>query len=667
MGIARAQAPSVSFPGPIPTPAQGGSMENQSPPAAPAVEGRGIWIEMKTLPASAEGIRKVVRRLARCNLNFLLLEVTYEGSTLYPGPFQEPRFRGIDPLAIAIDEAHRDNIELHAWFWALKQGRWREGDPHPGGPVLAAHPEWTAINQMGVPVSPGASYYWLCPSRPASRRHLIDQCQSVARNYAIDGLHLDYIRCDRTIVKGAPPPYCACEACREAFQRAGGADIMRIAPYTPEFRAWMLWRENLVSTLVDEVSAHVRAVRPGIIVSAAVYPDPLEARRYFGQNWTLWLANRSIDFVTPMLYRDQTDTFVRRMRHYIEDGITSIGVVLPGVGVNEIQNRIFSHDVLIEQVRAARDQGMLGSALFSFSVMTPYFEQFLIDKVYVKPARVPFRNEVDAMNRLMAQAQALVADGSSPFAFRQANWLLARARELEAVLRYRDQAPPPAVATDVPFTVPARYQPPPTVSVPRMPAPAIDGSLSDAAWKKVPAVRLSLRENGARADAIALARLGTDGRSIFVGVECHDADLASTVARARRHARQPWTEEHVAVFLDPGASRSQYVVLKLGLLGAASLEKVPSGKKRPPGVGTPESVPDDLPWSGRVRRVARGWTAEMRIPIETLMALHPGVRTLGLNIARLHRPGPTAHYDEWVTSYGSPFDPLRFATVEIPR
>lgn len=659
-GVASAQSP-----GPYPTPAWSTTTEaEQSPPVNPAVEARGIWIEMKTLPASAEGIRKVVRQLARCNLNFLLLEVTYEGSTLFPGPHQDSRFRGLDPLAIAIDEAHRNKIELHAWFWVMKQARWRDHDPRPGGPVLAEHPEWMAVNQMGVPVSPGSSYYWLCPSRPESRRFMIGQVEDVARRYALDGVHLDYIRFDRTLVKGAPPPYCACDSCRAQFQATGGADPRQIPAYTTEFRDWMLWRENLVNTLVAEISARVKAVRPSVVVSSAVYPDPTEARRYFGQNWTLWLANRSLDFVSPMLYRDQTDTFVRRVQHYVRDGVTVSGILLPGVGVNEIQNRIFSHDVLVEQVKAARQQGMLGSILFSFSVMTPYLEQFLIDKVYVKPARVPFRNELDAMSRLMAQAQSLMGDSTGD---REANWLTARARELEAVIRFRYHSAPPTVATDVPFSVAARFQPLPEMVLSRMSAPVIDGSMNDAAWKSVPAIPLALNENGGWADARSVARVGTNGHDLFVAIHCEDDDLPEAVDRIRRNARRPWTEDHVAVFLDPGPSRAQYLVLRLNPLGRSALEKVPDGKKRPASVGTPESVPDSLAWGGAVRRAARGWTAEYRIPLDALLSLHPGGRALGLNLVRYHRSGRTVHYEEWVTTYGPPYDPMRFGTADLPQ
>src|SRR5262249_38747799 len=136
-----------------PTPADS-QPPDQLPPRAPAVEGRGIWIEMKTLPSDEAGIRKLVASLARCHFNFLLVEVNYQRATVYPTalPPQDARFAGKDPLATLVAEAHAAQMEVHAWMWALKQGRYRSTDTHGGGPVLTRHPDWVALNQQGLAV-----------------------------------------------------------------------------------------------------------------------------------------------------------------------------------------------------------------------------------------------------------------------------------------------------------------------------------------------------------------------------------------------------------------------------------------------------------------------------------------------------------------------------------
>lgn len=653
---------------PVPDALSSPSPGEEAPPVSPAVEGRGIWVEMKTLPADAEGIRQVVRKLAYCNFNFLLLEVTYEGTTLYPGPYQDPRFHGLDPLAIVVKEAHRNNMEVHVWMWCLKQARWRDRDPQAGGPLLAQHPEWAAVNALGQKVAAGGAYYWLCPSRPDTREFIVSQLEALARDYAIDGVHLDYIRFERTLVKGAPPPLCLCDHCRAEYMKTGHPDPINIQPATSEFRDWMRWRETLITSLVAEISLRVKTVRPEVLVSAAVYPDPAEARRYFSQDWPLWVSNGWLDFVTPMLYRDQTEGFARRIEQYVTDRLTAQRVLLPGVGVNRIQTRIFSHDVLIEQVMAARRQGMLGNVIFSYSVLAPYFEEFLRERVYQRPARVPFRDEADAARRLADQAGTMRAHATSEDGIREANWLQARAADLGAIARFR--APDGAsFAEDAlpPMPLTAHVGPMPHTAITRLHhAPVIDGSLSDEAWRTVRPLPLGVMENGFVAEKGTWAKLAVDKENLYVAFHCADSHISDTIERAR-HESQPWFEDHVAVFLDPGPTRSQYLVLRLSPLGRMALEKVPDGHNRPSGVGTPENVPDTLQWEGRVRCGETFWNAEYRIPLSELFSLHPGEQTMGLNLIRVHRAGKRRHYDEWSSTCGTQYDPLRFGTAVLPH
>ncbi|MBM3464196.1 MAG: hypothetical protein FJX76_19035, partial [Armatimonadetes bacterium] len=537
--------PTPSYPPqPLPTTVIPPPHAEAQAPIAPVVEGRGIWIEMKTLPRDPEGVRKVVRSLARCHFNFLLVEVTYEGAALYPSSLtqQDPRFAGVDVLQPLIEEAHRLGIEVHAWIWVMKQSRWRENDPRPGGPILALHPEWTALNKEGRAVSPGSSYYWLCPSRPEVRGFLLGMMEELVARYPLDGIHLDYIRYDKTLVKGAPPPYCFCDHCRQEYRRGSGVDPITIEPFTAAFANWEAWRENLINSLIGEAAMRVKGRRAGVVLSAAVYPDPDNARRYFGQDWTLWVTNRWLDFVTPMLYRDQTDGFARLLARYVQLGVTRHTVLLPGVGVNEIKNRLFSHDVLIEQVLAARAQGMLGTVLFSYSVMTPYFEQFLINKAFPKPAQVPFRNLADAAGKLVHQAadpqrigpaSPLGASGTAlqPGALRipvgdparEALWLNARAEELEIIRQFHESPLPYQPATPPPLPIIADYTPPPQATLRRFPpgiVPRVDGGLSDPAWKNVPAFLLDTTSSGSPATRRTAVRMATDGKTLFIAFAC---------------------------------------------------------------------------------------------------------------------------------------------------
>jgi uncharacterized lipoprotein YddW (UPF0748 family) len=54
--------------------------------------------------------------------------------------------------------------------------------------------------------------------------------------------------------------------------------------------------------LIGRLASTAREARPGITVSAAVYPDPAKARAEFGQAWDGWLRDGLIDVAVPMCY-----------------------------------------------------------------------------------------------------------------------------------------------------------------------------------------------------------------------------------------------------------------------------------------------------------------------------------------------------------------------------
>lgn len=677
-------ADTTGGPGPRPTALEPGGWESdrllpsagQAPPQAPVVEGRGIWIEMKTLPPDADKIRRVVRSLARCHFNVLLVEVTYEGASLYPSRFttQDPRFAGLDPLAVIIDEAHKHKMEVHAWMWVYKQARYRSGDAHPGGPILAAHPDWTALNQDGRPIAAGACYYWLCPSKPAVKSFLLSWMEEMVTRYRLDGLHFDYVRYDKILAKGGFPAYCFCGDCRESYRRLRGADPVGFLPYTAAFRDWEAWREGRIDALVAEASSRLRALRPNLAISAAVYPDPQAARRYFGQNWAYWVQNNWLDFVCPMAYQDQTDSFMRRLQRYITEGTARQTVVLPGVGVNEVRKkRIFSHDVLIEQVQAVRQAGMMGNVIFSYSVMTPPLEQFLIDRVYPNVAAVPFRDPINAGTRLRGQAsQLLAALASASDASRQASWLLARAGDLQTISAYRSQGTTVAPAEPPPLEPPAFYRGAPGLEPHLLKGgdvPQVDGDLSDDAWSGVPAFALSCDSGGGVARVRTWAKVATDGRRLYVAFHCEEPEMKAR-ALLQRKLRRMQEEDHVAVFLDPGPSRSQYLVLRTNLLAGQSFEKIPSPATRPTGVECPENVPDTLPCPTAVRQGRDGWNVEMAVPLAALVARSPdyaATRRLGINLLRARNERGRMNFIEWSCTYGQPYNPSRFGVLRMPR
>ena len=114
---------------------------------------QGIWIDVRSIPLTEDGIRDMVRRVHSANFNAILVESFYLGETIYPSPFlssqglpsQMSTFEeaGIDPLKIIVEEAHRLSLQVHVWFDMFYVGL---NEP---GALLSRYPQWSAINRDG--------------------------------------------------------------------------------------------------------------------------------------------------------------------------------------------------------------------------------------------------------------------------------------------------------------------------------------------------------------------------------------------------------------------------------------------------------------------------------------------------------------------------------------
>ena len=121
----------------------------------------------------------------------------------------------------------------------------------------------------------------------------------VARRYAVDGLHFDYIRYP-------DGEHCYCAGCRERFEGTAGAPVAKwpadVHPSGLQRQRWLDSRRDNISTVVREVSRQARQVRPGLKLSAAVFRNWASDRDSVGQDWKLWCERGWLDFVCPMDY-----------------------------------------------------------------------------------------------------------------------------------------------------------------------------------------------------------------------------------------------------------------------------------------------------------------------------------------------------------------------------
>ena len=355
-------------------------------------EVRALWV-IRTALGSAEQVRAMVEQAAAGGFNTLLVQVRGRGDALYASA-HEPRAESLpddpayDPLQVTIEAAHARGLAVHAWVNTHLV--WGPAAP-PRSPehLVNAHPDWLAVpRSLGRELyhqDPQAAGYverllghaaesrhleglFTSPSHPAVQERVRQVWVDLARNYDLDGIHFDYVRFpspEFDYSRGALERFAAWVKPRLAGARfvsleaAAQQDPYALAEALPEY--WNVFRRDSVTALVRRVYQAVKALRPELVVSAAVLPDRRRAREERFQAWTAWLADGILDVAVPMAYTEDPDQF----RDWIARARAAAGSgARLWAGIGAYKNPVAG---TLLQVDHARREGAGGVVVFAYA------------------------------------------------------------------------------------------------------------------------------------------------------------------------------------------------------------------------------------------------------------------------------------------------------------
>jgi uncharacterized lipoprotein YddW (UPF0748 family) len=187
---------------------------------------------------------RILDSLASANMNAVFFQVRSRCDAMYKSSY-EPwstdlvQYRGFDPgydpLAFAIEEAHKRGIELHAWLnpyrfeTALNQWSGKPGD------YRTTNPEWLLTYSSGITI--------LDPGRPQVVKRIKDIVGEIVTNYNVDGIMFD-----------------------DYFYAYGGTsatlDASTQALYKPANMDLGDWRRANVNKMIAEVYDTIQDVKP---------------------------------------------------------------------------------------------------------------------------------------------------------------------------------------------------------------------------------------------------------------------------------------------------------------------------------------------------------------------------------------------------------------------
>ena len=159
-------------------------------------ETRALWVtrwDYKT----PEHVRAIVSNAAQYGFNTLYFQVRGEATTYYPSDIEPWAWElsskddvsltgtdpGWDPLALAISEARKHGLDIHAYMNVLPGWKQEKAPPASSGQLFATHPEWFMVDAEGRTMDPKRLefYAFLNPILPEVRAHLRLVFAEVAR------------------------------------------------------------------------------------------------------------------------------------------------------------------------------------------------------------------------------------------------------------------------------------------------------------------------------------------------------------------------------------------------------------------------------------------------------------------------------------------------------
>ncbi|MFI9595186.1 glycoside hydrolase family 10 protein [Nonomuraea sp. NPDC052265] len=134
---------------------------------------------------------KILDSAVKRNLNAVFVQVRPASDAIYRSSL-EPwsqyltgtagKDPGWDPLPFLIDEAHKRNLEFHAWFNPYRAAEGTDLSKLPANHPARQHRDWTVKYGGGLYYNPGL---------PQVREHVTKVITDVVSRYDIDGVHFD--------------------------------------------------------------------------------------------------------------------------------------------------------------------------------------------------------------------------------------------------------------------------------------------------------------------------------------------------------------------------------------------------------------------------------------------------------------------------------------------
>ncbi len=406
------------------------------------------WPSGSTQPEEVKksDLKNKLISLKAAGINTVYFQVRAEGDALYDSPY-EPWSKYLtgeegvapdpywDPLAFAIEEAHKLGMELHAWLNPYRAMRSIPSDytqkeiavaidesveaimgkeydanapkfklgttERDSMHVANKHPEWIMVMNAGT----SGSIAITDPGLQEVRDYVTMIIMDIVNRYDVDGIHFD------DYFYPYPPNHMAANSTNNALDDSSFALQPRGFTNKDE------WRRNNVEIFITQLNDSIKTAKPWVKFGISPFGihrngvpfgiSGLDAYTTLYIDALKWVENGDVDYLLPQLYwqfgggqdfAKLADWWAEEVAKYGRHLYTGHGAYRSDKST--YTGSIFKATEIPRQLEYARNNpDIQGSSIFRMKNITTYYSQGLRDSLitnyYRKPAIVPTMDWLD--------------------------------------------------------------------------------------------------------------------------------------------------------------------------------------------------------------------------------------------------------------------------------
>lgn len=269
------------------------------------------WPSTKVVSGSAAQINTqkkelttIMDELAANNMNAFCLQVRPTADAYYKSSYEpwgiyltgtRGKNPGYDPLAFAVEEAHKRGLEIHAWINPFRVTA--------SGALATTDPVWKNCKDWIIKYDQSSFRGQIIdPGYPEGRKYVVKVLMEIVNNYDIDGMLMDdYFY-----------PYCG----------TTDEDAASMAAYKPASMDADDWRRENVNKTIQALYDSIQSVKPWVRLGIGPFgiwsTDASAARKYgislpssirgtdayqkLACNTVEWVKGGYVDYIAPQLY-----------------------------------------------------------------------------------------------------------------------------------------------------------------------------------------------------------------------------------------------------------------------------------------------------------------------------------------------------------------------------